>query len=88
MNVGQSAGVAVRVPLEDVRNRQGAIHAISSGWTPLERKADAYRRVLDLALAGRVTVDREVVPLDDVAAAWERQDASPGMKLVVSIGRA
>jgi NADPH:quinone reductase len=88
VNVGQSAGADVRVPLEDVRNRQGAIHAISSGWTPLERKADAYRRVLDLALAGRVTVDREVVPLDDVAAAWERQDSSPGIKLVISIGQA
>jgi NADPH:quinone reductase len=88
VNVGQSAGAEVRVPLEDVRNRQGAIHAISSGWTPLERKADAYRRVLDFALDGRVTVDREVVPLEDVAAAWERQDASPGRKLVISIGPA
>jgi NADPH2:quinone reductase len=86
VNVGQSAGADVRVPLENVRNRQGAIHAISSGWTALERKADAYRRVLDLALAGDLTVDREVVPLDEVAAAWERQDGSPGMKLVISIG--
>jgi NADPH:quinone reductase len=88
VNVGQSAGADVRVPLESVRNRQGAIHAISSGWTPLERKADAYRRVLELAVAGRLTVEREVVPLDDVAAAWERQDESPGKKLVVSIGQA
>jgi NADPH:quinone reductase-like Zn-dependent oxidoreductase len=88
VNVGQSAGADVRVPLENVRNRQGAIHAISSGWTPLERKAEAYRRVLEHALAGRLTVEREVVPLDDVAAAWERQDESPGKKLVVSIGRA
>ena len=31
MNVGQSAGTEVRLPLEIVRNRQGAIHAISSG---------------------------------------------------------
>jgi NADPH2:quinone reductase len=88
VNVGQSAGADVRVPLESVRNRQGAIHAISSGWTPLERKAEAYRRVLDLAVAGDLTVDREVVPLDDVSAAWERQEESPGKKLVVSIGQA
>jgi NADPH:quinone reductase len=86
VNVGQSAGADVRVPLENVRNRQGAIHAISSGWTALERKADAYRRVLDLALAGDLTVDRDVVPLDEVAAAWERQARSPGRKLVISIG--
>jgi hypothetical protein len=38
-------------------------------------------------LAGRLTVDREVVPLEDVTAAWERQDASPGKKLVISVGQ-
>jgi NADPH2:quinone reductase len=86
VNVGQSAGTDVRVPLEVVRNRQAAIHAISSGWTGLERKAAAYRRLLEHAVTGRLTVDREVVPLDEVAAAWERQDASPGKKLVISIG--
>jgi NADPH:quinone reductase len=86
VNVGQSAGTEVRLPLEAVRNRQGAIHAISSGWTGLEPKARAYRRLVEYAVAGHLTVDREVVPLADVAAAWERQDGSPGRKLVISIG--
>jgi NADPH:quinone reductase len=85
VNVGQSAGTDVRIPLELVRNRQGAVHAISSGWTGLERKASLYDRLLDYALSGHLTVDREVVPLDDVATAWERQDASPGRKLVISL---
>lgn len=87
VNVGQSAGTDVRVPLEVVRNRQAAIHAISSGWTGLDRKAGAYRRVLEHAVAGRLAVDREVVSLDDVATAWEQQGASPGRKLVISIGQ-
>lgn len=87
VNVGQSAGTDVRVPLEIVRNRQGAIHAISSGWTGFERKASAYRRLLEHLAEGRISVDREVVPLDDVAAAWQRQEASPGMKLVIALGR-
>jgi NADPH:quinone reductase len=87
VNVGQSAGTDVRIPLEIVRNRQGAIHAISSGWTDLERKAALYRRALEYSLAGHLTVDRDVVPLDDVAAAWERQEASPGRKMVISIGQ-
>jgi NADPH:quinone reductase-like Zn-dependent oxidoreductase len=72
---------------EIVRNRQGAIHAISSGWTGLAQKAAAYRRVVEHAAAGRLTVDRDVVPLDEVATAWKRQDASPGRKLVISIGQ-
>ena len=83
VNVGQPAGTDVRIPLETVRNRQGAIHAISSGWTELERKAAAYGRVLEHVRAGRLEVDRELVPLDEVGAAWERQEASPGRKLVV-----
>jgi NADPH:quinone reductase-like Zn-dependent oxidoreductase len=87
VNVGQSAGTEVRLPLEIVRNRQGAIHAISSGWTALERKAAAYRRLVEHVAEGNLTVDLEVVPLDDVAEAWERQDASPGRKLVISLGR-
>jgi NADPH:quinone reductase-like Zn-dependent oxidoreductase len=86
VNMGQAAGSDVRLPLEIVRNRQGAIHAISSGWTDLAQKAAAYGRVLAHALAGRLTVDRDVVPLDAVAAAWERQDASPCRKLVIAIG--
>ena len=87
VNVGQSAGTDVRLPLEVVRNRQGAIHAISSGWTGLERKAAAYRRLLAHVGAGELTVDRDVVPLDDVAATWERQETSPGRKLVISVGQ-
>lgn len=85
VNVGQPAGTDVRIPLETVRNRQGAIHAISSGWTALERKVAAYGRVLQHVRAGRVQVDREVVPLDDVGAAWQRQGASPGKKLVIAL---
>ena len=88
VNVGQSAGTDVRLPLDQVRDRQGAIHAISSGWTGLERKAAAYRTLLEHILAGRLAVDRELVPLDGVAAAWTEQDASPGRKLVISIGKA
>jgi NADPH:quinone reductase len=86
VNVGQSAGTDVRLPLENVRNRQGAIHAISSGWTDLEPKVAAYRRLSEHVAAGRLSVDRDVVPLDEVSAAWERQDASPGRKLVIALG--
>jgi NADPH:quinone reductase len=87
VNVGQPAGSDVSLPLEIVRNRQGAIHAISSGWTGLERKAAAYRRLIEHAVAGRLTVDHDVVPLADIATAWERQAASPGRKLVISVGQ-
>ena len=47
VNVGQAAGTDVKLPLDQVRNRQGAIHAISSGWTPVPEKAPVYRRLLE-----------------------------------------
>jgi NADPH:quinone reductase len=87
VNVGQSAGTDVRIPLETVRNRQAAIHAISSGWTELAHKVAAYGRVLEHLRAGRLEVDREVVALDAVGSAWQRQEASPGKKLVVATGQ-
>jgi hypothetical protein len=85
VNVGQAAGTDVKVPLDQVRNRQGAIHAISSGWTPAAEKAELYRRLLDDVTAGRLAIDHELIPLDEVAGAWERQAESPNRKLVIQI---
>jgi NADPH:quinone reductase len=85
VNVGQSAGTNVTVPVDQVRNRQGAIHAISSGWTPVAEKADVYRRLLDDVTEGRLAIDHELIPLDEVAGAWARQAESPNRKLVIQI---
>jgi NADPH:quinone reductase len=85
VNVGQSAGTDVQVPLDRVRNRQGAIHAISSGWTPVPEKAVVYRSLLEDVGAGRLAIDHDVTPLDDVARSWERQAESPNRKLVIQI---
>lgn len=86
INVGQSAGGDEPPPLHELRNRGAALHGVSSGWTPMERKRQVFGEVLEAALAGKLEVDREVVPLADVGAAWERQQGSPHTKLVVEIG--
>jgi NADPH:quinone reductase len=83
VNVGQSAGTDVTLPLVEIRNKQGSILTLSSGWMPFDAKVPAYRQVLEHAAAGRIEVEHEVVPLDQVAEAWERQAQSPGRKLVV-----
>jgi NADPH:quinone reductase len=88
INVGQSAGVDVQVPIDQVRNRQGAVHAISSGWTAVPDKAAVYRSLLDDVAAGRLAIDHDVVELDEVAGAWERQAQSPNRKLVIRIAAA
>ena len=86
VNVGQAAGPATAPPLAALRNRRASLIGLSSGWTPMERKRRAYEQVLELALAGSLEVDREIVPLAGVAEAWERQAGSPHAKLVIEIG--
>jgi NADPH2:quinone reductase len=85
VNVGEAAGGDVAPPLAILRNKQAAIHFLSTGWVSIDAKRDAYRKVLAHALAGELTVDLEVVAFDDVASAWERQGKSPGLKLVIAI---
>jgi NADPH:quinone reductase len=86
VNVGQAAGAETPPPLAELRNRRASLIGLSSGWTPMERKRRAYERVLELALAGSLEVDRETIPLASVAEAWERQAASAHAKLVIEIG--
>ena len=86
VNVGQAAGASAAPPLAALRNRRASLIGLSSGWTPMESKRQTYGRVLELALAGSLEVDREIVPLADVAEAWERQAGSPHAKLVIEIG--
>ena len=83
VNVGESAGTDVTLPLAQIRTKQASILTLSSGWMPLDEKVSAYRRLLEHVAAGRVEVEHEVVPLEQIAEAWERQARSPGRKLVV-----
>jgi hypothetical protein len=50
---------------------------------PLEVRRDAYRQLTEYAATGDIIVSHEAVPLADVAAAWERQRAGGGTKLVL-----
>jgi NADPH2:quinone reductase len=86
VNVGQAAGATTPPPLATLRNRRASLIGLSSGWTPMDRKRRAYQRVLELAVAGSLEVDREIVPLAGVSGAWERQSGSPHAKLVIDIG--
>lgn len=85
VNVGNSAGTDVMVPLPAMRQARSAVIGLSSGWAPLESKLDAYRTVVEAIVAGNVVVDHEVIPLDGVADAWARQAASPNTKLVIRL---
>jgi NADPH:quinone reductase len=85
VNVGNAAGTDVALPLQPMRQARSAVIGLSSGWAPLDAKIDAYSTVIDALVAGDVSVDHELVPLDSVADAWTRQASSPNTKLVVAL---
>jgi NADPH2:quinone reductase len=85
VNVGQSAGPGGPLPLEALRSRNAALHLLSSGWTDLALKREAFRGLLGHVAAGELEVEHETVRLEDVADAWRRQAESPGVKLVIRL---
>lgn len=72
VQVGDRAGAEVTLPAQLLRS----LGATVVGFMPLhygpEATAQAYRTLTDWAVAGRITVEYENVPLAEVASAWKR----------------
>ena len=83
VHVGQSAGPEASFSSNDVRGRLISILGHTNYAAPLEARRDAYLTMLRHAAAGELTVAHERLPLDRASEAWERQQASPGRKLVL-----
>ncbi|MEJ7894271.1 MAG: zinc-binding alcohol dehydrogenase family protein [Solirubrobacteraceae bacterium] len=84
VQLGQSAGGEALLPSADVRFKELSIIGHTNFAAAPEVRADALRRMWAHAAAGELDVECETVPLADAAAAWERQAAGPGRKLVVA----
>lgn len=83
VNLGQSAGGEVVISSASVRSRMRSILGHANRMTPPGVRRDAYLTLLGEATTGRLRVDFEVLPLDEIARAWERQADSPHRKIVV-----
>jgi NADPH:quinone reductase-like Zn-dependent oxidoreductase len=84
VQLGQSAGKEATIESGWIRAKLLSILGHTNFAAPAEVRDDAYLRMIRHAAASELTVDHEVVPLEQVADAWERQKASPGRKLVLS----
>ena len=85
VNVGNTAGTDVELPLQAMRKTRSGVLGLSSGWTPLPEKMDAFAFVIGQIAAGRVSVSHEVRPLDEISEAWISQAEFPHTKLVISL---
>ncbi len=84
VNLGQSAGADASFSSAAVRGRRRSILGHANAMTPADIKRDAFRALLEHAIAGRLRVDLEVLPLEEVARAWELQASSPHRKIVLT----
>jgi NADPH:quinone reductase-like Zn-dependent oxidoreductase len=88
VQVGSGAGARAVVPAELVRGKALAILGYASSHVPRQERLGAYRHLAGLAAAGRISVELERVPLDDVALAWQRQRTGAPRKQVLIPGHA
>ena len=83
VNIGSAAGPTVRFESATVRSRLHTILGYTNNALTNEQKAQALTEILVHATAGRCTVEREKIPLAQVAEAWQRQAARAGCKLIL-----
>jgi NADPH:quinone reductase len=85
VHIGQSAGPQSPLRSADVRSKELTILGHSNFVLGKDDRDRAYLELLDHLIAGRIVLDVERYPLDDVATAWERQRGGAGTKLVVTL---
>lgn len=83
VHYGQSAGPTATLTSAAVRGKQLDLLGYSDFALPKEVRDAEYRRLVELATAGTISVDLERVPLAAAAGAWLRQSEGAGAKLVV-----
>jgi len=84
VQLGQSAGKEATLESGWIRAKLLSILGHTNFAAPSEVREQAFLRMVRHAAAGELTVDYDLLPLEEVADAWERQKASPNRKLVLS----
>ena len=84
VQVGNSAGVASTINAPAFRDRLLTLVGHTLSRTPTEIRRSAYGQLVRHAIDGKLTVDLERTPLDDISEAWERLKARSPRKLVVT----
>jgi NADPH:quinone reductase len=83
VHLGQSAGPIASLASGLVRGKQLQILGYSNFAVPLDVLAQGYKDVVGHALAGRIRLNAEAVPLARIGEAWERQQKRRDAKLVL-----
>lgn len=83
IQLGESAGAEASVSSAVLRTKKLALLGYSNFAAPAEAKREAYAQMIEHAVAGRLQLELERIPLSEIADAWARLAAGPRRKLVL-----
>lgn len=83
VQLGSSANESLLIPSGLLRKTSTSILGSTIYAMPWTVKRELYQRLCQHAVAGRLVVERETLPLTRVGEAWQRQAQSPHRKLVL-----
>jgi NADPH:quinone reductase-like Zn-dependent oxidoreductase len=83
VQLGQAAGAETTLGSATIRGRALNLLGYINFRVPPDVRRDAYRTLVEHAVAGRIEVEVERLPLSEVADAWERVQRSAHRKLVL-----
>jgi len=83
VQLGQSAGAEATTTSAAIRGRGLELLGYLNFLVPADVRRDAYRALVEHAVAGRIDLEVERMPLAQVADAWERVQGSAHRKLVL-----
>lgn len=72
VNLGGSAAETAPIDSSTLRSRSLRVLGYTNNELTPQQRRDAVTRVAELAVAGRLTIEHEQVPLADAATAWTR----------------
>ena len=70
VNLGSAAGTALSVDSATLRSQSAAVLGYTNNALTNERRREVFGTILDHAAHGHLEVDHDVVPLEEVPAAW------------------
>lgn len=88
VNLGSSAGETAVLHSAHLRSHTASVLGYTNNDLSREQRADALRAVLRHAAGGDIDVSHYVVPVEDVASAWQRQaDGAAPSRLVLDLSQ-
>jgi NADPH:quinone reductase-like Zn-dependent oxidoreductase len=83
VQLGTAAGTEARLSSASIRGKMLVIMGHSNFASPPELRREGYARLTDAAVQGKVRVEAEPLPLEQVAEAWRRVEAGSHRKIVL-----